>query len=178
MGLPSQYRWIADEGAPKIIVEFLKWVDTKEVPGSGNNPLIMQWAKELGIAWYTADSIPWCGLGVGKWAKDAGYPFDKNKLLAAKSWLGWGTPVAKGQEMFGDVLVFDRDGGGHVGLYIGEDKAAFHVGGANQSDKVGFTRILKSRLVGARRSPFAIGQPANVRKVYLTDSGELSQNEA
>lgn len=177
MVLPEKYKWLASEGAPKILVEFLKWFGTKEVPGPGNSSVIMQWAKDLVIPWYTADSIPWCGLGMGKWAKDAGYPFDKNKLLAAKSWLGWGVPVEKGQEMLGDVLVFDRDGGGHVGLYVGEDKTAFHVGGANQSDEVKFTRILKSRLLGARRSPFKTGQSKNVRKIYLTDTGELSRNE-
>ncbi|RAJ28860.1 TIGR02594 family protein [Pedobacter cryoconitis] len=178
MGLPSKYSWLSKEEAPKLLVEALKWYGTKEVPGKESNPVIMGWAKSLNISWYTADSVPFCGLGMGIWAKNAGYPFDKNKLLAAKSWLEWGIPVATGKEMLGDVLVFGRIGGGHVGLYIGEDQSTFHVYGANQSDDTGFTRILKTRLLGARRSPFKSGQPANIRKVLLSESGEISKNEA
>lgn len=178
MGLPEKYKWLSKEEAPKILIEALKSYNIREVPGTGNNPVIMQWAKSLAIPWYTADSIPWCGLSMGIWARDAGYPFDKNKLLAAKSWLSWGNEVIPGDESLGDVLIFGREGGGHVGLYVGEDSKAFHVLGGNQSDYTGFTRILKSRLLGARRSPFKKGQPANVRKVYLSESREISKNEA
>lgn len=36
---------------------------TKEVLGDNNNPVIMDWAKDLDIN-YTGDGIPWCGLFV------------------------------------------------------------------------------------------------------------------
>ena len=67
---------------------------------------------------------------------------------------------------------------GHVGLYVGEDAAAYHVLGGNQSDKVCITRIAKNRLYAIRRPQFKIGQPRNVRQVFLESSGRLSTNEA
>jgi uncharacterized protein (TIGR02594 family) len=176
--LPIKYQWLNNEGAPKILVEALKWYGTKEVLGKNNNPIILSAAKKLGISWYTEDSIPWCGLALGIWAFNAGYPHDKNQLLAAKSWLKWGVKVENGHEMLGDVLVFIRPEGGHVAIYVGEDKTAYHVLGGNQSDDTKFTRILKTRLIGARRSPFLKGQPLNIRKIFLSETGELSNDES
>ena len=47
-------------------------------------------------------------------------------------------------------MTFKRPGGGHVGFYVGEDSTAYHVLSGNQFDKVGITRIDKSRLVAIR----------------------------
>lgn len=176
--LPKEYEWLYKELGPRILVEALKDYGLKETPGANNNAVIMKWAKDLKISWYTADSIAWCGLAMGAWAEHADYGFDKNKLLAAREWVNWGKKVDLDKACLGDVLVFSRTGGGHVGLYIGEDKDSFCVYGGNQSDSVGFTWIAKNRLVGVRRSPFKIGQPANVRKIQLQRNGALSTNEA
>lgn len=178
MNLPKEYEWLYKELGPRILVEALKDYGIKETPGSGNTPIIMKWAKDLNIDWYTQDSIPWCGLVMGAWAAHAGYPYNKNLLLEAKSWENWGTKISKDKAMLGDVLTFTRNGGGHVGLYIGEDKDSFCIYGGNQSDAVGFTWILKSRLNSVSRSTFKIGQPKNVRKIYLKRTGEISTNEA
>ena len=92
--------------------------------------------------------------------------------------LNWGNfGVHTKQPMLGDVLVFIRNGGGHVGLYVGEDAEAYHVLGGNQSDSVCFTRIAKARLYTARRPEYNL-QPANVRVVTLAKSGAVSVNEA
>ena len=80
--------------------------------------------------------------------------------------------------MLGDILVFKRDGGGHVGFYIGEDNDCYHVLGGNQSNAMNVTRILKSRLFQARRTAWSIAQPANVRKIILDPKGKISTNEA
>jgi len=53
----------------------------------------------------------------------------------------------------GDVLVFVRNGGGHVGLYVGEDTSAFHLLGGNQSDRVCITRVAKARLRSTSKRP-------------------------
>lgn len=183
MNLPKEYEWLYKELGPRLLVEALKDYGLKEVPGPSSNKTIMKWAKDLKISWYTTDSTPWCGLAMGAWAEHADYPFNKNKLLAALEWANWGNPVwskskGGGDAMLGDVLVFKRTGGGHVGLYIGEDKDSFCVYGGNQNDSVGFTWIAKSRLHAVRRSPFKIGQPDNIRKIQLTRTGALSTNEA
>lgn len=177
MNLPKEYEWLYKELGPRLLVEALKDYGLKEVPGTKNDPTIMKWAKDLKISWYTADSIPWCGLAMGAWAEHAGYGFDKNKLLAAKEWANWGDKIDKDKAMLGDVLTFTRTGGGHVGLYISENDKQFCVLGGNQGDSVSFTWIDKSRLHSVSRSPFKIGQPANVRKIFTNKKGVSSTNE-
>jgi uncharacterized protein (TIGR02594 family) len=134
--LPSRYGWLAREPGPKMIVEALKLYGTLETPGSVNNPTIIAWAKEVGGEVediYKADSIPWCGLFMAVVAKRAGKEIPKHPLWAL-SWSAFGAKVP--DAALGDVLVFVRNGGGHVGLYVGEDASAFHVLGGNQSDRV------------------------------------------
>lgn len=181
--LPKQYSWLAQERAPKMLVEALRHHGVLEKKGKGSHPDISQWAKEVGVSgWYTDDDIPWCGLFVGVVAKRAGYPFSSAKLLSARAWLEWGEEVPKGREMLWDVLVFSRAGGGanggHVGFYAGENENAFAVYGGNQSNSVSITWIAKSRFLGARRPIYRIGEPDNVRKIVMNASGELSNNEA
>lgn len=179
MALPKKYEWLSKEGAPKMLVESLRHYGTLEKVGKGSNIDITAWAKEVGVSgWYTDDDIPWCGLFVGVVAKRAGYPFPASKLLAARQWINWGQPVTKGREMLWDVLVFTRPGGGHVGFYVGENDKAFLVYGGNQSNAVGFAWIDKTRLLEARRPIYKVGEPSNVRQILLTETGELSQNEA
>jgi uncharacterized protein (TIGR02594 family) len=176
--LPEQYRWLEQERAPRLLVEALLLYGTKEIKGEVSNPVILAWADEVGGwigDWYDKDEIPWCGLFMAVVAKRAGYPFTQ-KALAAAEWKNWGNAVAI--PMLGDVLVFQRPGGGHVGMYVGEDRDAYHVLGGNQSDQVCITRIGKDRFVAARRSPWQYAQPANVRPVVLAASGALSRNEA
>lgn len=151
---------------------------TFEFKGEDNNPLIIEWAKEVGGwigSWYKEDSIPWCGLFMAVCAKRANFPFNQ-KALSALAWADWGTPVDT--PMLGDVMTFKRKGGGHVGLYVGEDATAYHILGGNQSDMVNIKRIAKTRFHAARRCEWRIAQPDNVRVVNLSSHGKLSQNEA
>jgi uncharacterized protein (TIGR02594 family) len=175
--LPQRYGWLAREPGPRMLVEALKLFGTMEKRGSANNPTIVAWAKEVGgevADAYKADSIPWCGLFMALVARRAGKEVPKHPLWAL-SWSAFGakSPAAA----LGDVLVFVRNGGGHVGLYVGEDKAAFHVLGGNQSDRVFITRIAKARLYAVRRPLYRV-QPANVRPIYVDSVGALSLNEA
>jgi uncharacterized protein (TIGR02594 family) len=175
--LPSRYGWLAREPGPKMIVEALKLFGAMESPGSANNPTIIAWAKEVGgevADVYKADSIPWCGLFMAVVAKRAGKELPKHPLWAL-SWSAFGAKSPAGA--LGDVLVFVRNGGGHVGLYVGEDCSAFHVLGGNQSDRVCITRVAKARLYAARRPLYRV-QPANVRPIHLEANGALSLNEA
>jgi len=97
--------------------------------------------------------------------------------LSALEWASFGTPVPKRAAALGDVLVFKRKGGGHVGLYVGHDASALHVLGGNQADRVSIARLSKQRLVAIRRPAYRT-QPANVRPILLSASGSLSVNEA
>lgn len=175
MKLPKAYTWLAQEDGPRHLLKAVELLGVAETVGSRHNPVIMGWAKELGLHdVYTADEIPWCGLFVGVAMKRAGREPVKDPLWAL-NWSKFG--VAVSTPMLGDVLTFKRNGGGHVGLYIGEDDTAYHVLGGNQDNAVCIKRIAKSRLYAARR-PQYINQPVNVRRVQLASNGVLSTNEA
>jgi uncharacterized protein (TIGR02594 family) len=175
MTLPVQYAWLGDEPGPLMLTEALKLYGTVEGAGARDNPTILAWAKEVGLQnTYSHDSIPWCGLFMAVVAKRGGKEAPDSPLWAL-SWADFGVPTST--PMLGDVLTFRRNGGGHVAMYVGEDSLAYHVVGGNQSDKVCFTRIVKSRLYRARRPKYRF-QPANVRSVHLTATGKTSTNEA
>jgi len=175
MNLPQQYQWLTKEESPRHLLKALELYGITESVGEKDNPVILGWAKELGLEKvYTADSIAWCGLFVSVIMKRANRePVDKP--LWALNWANFGVNVSK--PMLGDVLTFKRNGGGHVGIYVGEDSAAYHVLGGNQGDKVCIVRIAKARLHSVRR-PAYNNQPANIRIVKVASTGALSSNEA
>lgn len=175
--LPAQYAWLPNyvaDGHPAMLVAGLSLYGLKEKPGAGDNPIILGWAKEVGAADYKHDETPWCGLFMAHCAKAAGYD-PPSAPLWALNWGRFGQSVV--MPSFGDVLAFIRPGGGHVGFYIGEDAAAYHVLGGNQGDSVGFARVEKTRLRAARRPAYKLA-PSQVHPVMLSASGALSSNEA
>lgn len=184
MMLPDRYAFLMQESSPRMLVTGLATFGVREVPGPRANPVILGWWNELrregltrvyGDAFFTDDAIPWCGLWMAHVARRSGKPVPR-LFMAAREWGQWGNAVI-GAPKLGDVLVFYRNGGGHVGLYVGEDDEAYHVLGGNQSDIVCITRIAKSRLLAAR-NVYAIGQPSNCRRIFFKPDGSLSQNEA
>lgn len=170
------YSYLQEEKAPKILVEAVKMLGTKEIVGKQHNPVILGWAKETGLnKVYTADEIPWCGLAIAYACHKAEVEV-VDKPLWALNWAKYGTKVS--EPMLGDILTFKRDGGGHVGIYVGEDEDCYHVLGGNQGNAMNVKRILKTRLYQARRTKWKVAQPANVRKVLLNAKGAISKNEA
>jgi len=175
MKLSRAYQWLAQEDGPRHLLKAVELFGVAETVGSKHNPVIMGWAKELGLEKvYTADEIPWCGLFTAVCIHRAGRPV-VDKPLWALSWSNWGVKVDK--PMLGDILTFKRNGGGHVGFYVGEDSSAYHVLGGNQGNQVSVVRIAKSRLHAARRPQYN-SQPKNIRVVALAGNGALSTNEA
>lgn len=183
MILPAAYAWVEGvAGAPKMLLEAVRLYGVHEAYGVVDNPAIMAWADELGLEKvYTADAIPWCGLFAALIATRAGHPPPENPLWAL-NWSKWGQNA--GQPCLGDILVFIRPGGGHVGLYIGEDTGSrttvpcYHVLGGNTADQVGITRIEKTRLQAARCPLWVIAPPAGRRPHILEATGAISHNEA
>lgn len=170
------YDFLKKETAPKLLVQAVKMIGTKEIIGKVHNPEIIRWAEVVGLKKvYTADEIPWCGLAMAYACHMAGIDYPEGPLWAL-NWAKFGTEVK--EPMLGDILTFKRDGGGHVGIYVGEDDTAYHVLGGNQSNSMSVTRILKSRLHKARRTTWKITQPAGVRKIKLSSKGVISTNEA
>lgn len=177
MSVPSKYNYLLELKNPWTITKALEEYGTLEVPGKTHNQKIIAWAKEVGGKVedvYKADEIPWCGLFTAVICQRAEKEVPKDPLWAL-NWKKFGLPTSEAG--LGDILVFQRPGGGHVGFYVGEDKTAYHVLGGNQSDQVCITRILKSRCVAVRRPKYN-NQPAEVKPVWLNASGPISKNEA
>lgn len=179
--LSSSYAWLRNVGGvPRHLDEALKLYGTLETAGPGNNPVIMGWRDELNAAGvkiegYTADSVPWCGLFMAVIMLRA-----RRAVVAQPLWaLNWGKfGEDGGQPELGDVLTFQREGGGHVGLYIAEDaQGYYHVLGGNTSDAVKIARIAKVRMKACRQPPY-VTRPASVRPYVVAASGAISTNEA
>lgn len=159
----------------RVVVEAAKLMGTKEIIGNKHNPIILNWAKELGLdKVYTNDEIPWCGLFIAYVVFKAGFT-PVNNPLWARNWSNFGNKQK--EAMLGDVLVFVREGGGHVGLYVGEDDVCYHVLGGNQNNQVSITRIKKDRCISINRCPWRIKQPEAVQVYKYTPSGLISTNE-
>ena len=174
--LPAEYRWLGAAGPlPRMLRVALTLYGTRETAGAGDTPAILAWARETGLARsYRADAVPWCGLFMAVVAQRAGWAVPDGPLWA----LNWGRfGVAAARPMLGDVLTFARPGGGHVALYVGEDVDTYNLLGGNQDDRVGFARIVKTRLRAARRPPYRVA-PASVAVRRLAAGGGLSVNEA
>lgn len=180
MAYPKGYEWLGTVGQlPRTIQESAALLGVAEIVGKGSNRTIIGWRDELNqagiaIAGYSDDDIPWCGLFAAIVTHRAGkMPVDSP--LWARNWAAFGDPVSAAG--LGDVLVFVRDGGGHVGFYVAEDATAYHVLGGNQGNRVSVTRIAKDRCI-ARRRPRYINPPASVRAFRVAAGGALSRNEA
>lgn len=169
------YSFLHTEKAPQILVQALKLIGTKEIVGKKHNPKVLEMFDEVGWGYINDDETPWCGAFVGYCAKKADLTIPKIAIRASE-WADWGTE--QNIAMLGDVLVFERKGGGHVGIYCGEDETAYHVLGGNQGNQVSIVRILKSRCTAIRRTPWKVSQPKNVRVIKLASDEEVSVNEA
>jgi len=174
--------YVAAPAVPKEPVwlrDARRYMGIKEIPGPKSNPVITGWAKRMGgwvASFYVDDDIPWCGLFVNN---EIAVTLPNEPLLAnplgALNWNKFGT--ALDVPALGAILVFRRDGGGHVGFYVGEDETHYFVLGGNQSNSVSITRIAKSRLVGIRWP--VTGPAPQGGRVWLSAAGvPTSKNEA
>lgn len=172
--LPKQFEFLLKEPAPRMLLEALKLYGVTEKAGTADNPIILAWAKELGLNYYNDDAIPWCGLFTAIIAKRADKTVVKDPLWA-RNWANFGKK--KSLAMLGDILVFSRGSSGHVGLYVGETKTKYYVLAGNQGDKVSIVAILKSRLISIN-AEYNVAQPANVRQILFKEDGKpVSTNE-
>jgi len=157
---------------------------TREAPGSKDNPFIIEMAHEVvrrypdlkgNVGWYNHDSIPWCGLQMAYCMAINGIK-PSPAPLSALDWAGWG--VALKVPTPGAVLVFMRQGGGHVTLYESEDKDFYYCRGGNQSDMVNVTKIPRSRNITAIRWPAGVPLPTAGRKIGATGNAVKAGSEA
>lgn len=191
--LPSKWAWIAKvDGLPKLVQVALKEYGVVEGVNASDNSRILKWADEVAAAqptpytnwaadFFNKDSIPWCGLFIAMCIVRAGRQVVA-KYLAALSWAAFGIAVdfrILDNIWLGDIGVFVRAGGGHVGIIIGisKDGKYVYVLGGNQNNQVNVTKLEVSRLYAVRRPIYSIGRPAGARHFRLTIAGTVSKDE-
>lgn len=124
--------------------------DVREIPGKPTAPRIAHWLRTL-QAWWADDETPWCGTAVAAWMQQCGITPPKD-WMRALAWANWGAPLA--QPLPGCVVVFRRDGGGHVGLVTGRAAdGRLLVWGGNQGNAVNERPFDTSRVVAYRWPP-------------------------
>lgn len=163
---------------PVWMREARRLIGVREKVGKGSNPVIMSWAKRVGgwvASYFTDDDIAWCGLFM---AHVLGLTLPREALpanpLGALSYNKFGKQLK--EPALGAIMTFTRAGGGHVGLYVGEDASHFHILGGNQNNSVSITRVEKKRLSDIRWPKS--GEPERPGRVALSAAGvPVTKNE-
>lgn len=147
------------------------------LPGPKSNPTILSWTKALGgrvANFYKDDDTPWCGLFAAHYI---GLTLPAEKLLtnylSALSWADFGIQC---EPAIGAVLVFRRNGGGHVGFYAGENGDSYVVFGGNQGNRVKLSNLEQRHCIGIRWPKTGGAQRGG--RVSSTAAGGFSRNEA
>lgn len=155
---------IADQD-PLWVTAALKMLGTREVAGSGNNPTILEWAKEEGGAVaqnYRADSTAWCALAANHVLTKAGLRGTETLwALDFNSSTAWPNVKLSGPAR-GAFAPMKRNGGGHIIVVMGRT-ADGHLAawGGNQSDNVTINSIPKDRPLSFRW-PAGVALPKRV----------------
>jgi uncharacterized protein (TIGR02594 family) len=138
-----------------------RFVGSKEVPGSMDNPQIMAMLR-LDNSWPGHDEVAWCSAFVNYVCWLLRLP--RSKSLAARSWLQiWSAVETQYDAEVGfDVAILKRggpnqpgpkvlDAEGHVGFFAGKEGDNILVLGGNQSDQVSISSFPSAQLLGIRR---------------------------
>lgn len=129
----------------------LSQIGVKEIVGRKHNPIIVNYAKEIGHSWVVTDETAWCSIFMNWVAMKAG--LSRSNKLNARSWLKVGKKVDTPKQ--GDVVIFWREKRtswkGHVAMYISETKTHVYVLGGNQRNSVCIMAYPKYRVLQYRR---------------------------
>jgi uncharacterized protein (TIGR02594 family) len=167
-----------DITTPPWLKTAIESIGIAEVPGKGDNPVILAMAKACGgniAKTYHHDEIAWCKMFTE-------YCLVKNGLKGVDSL--WALDNAKlGTKLKGPALgaiaCKKRTGGGHTFIIAGRDKNGRIVGvGGNQGDRVSRATFTPSEIVSSNW-PDGYTLPAKVgfSSLPIVDSAPLSKRE-
>jgi uncharacterized protein (TIGR02594 family) len=126
-----------------------RFVGVKETPGATSTPLVLA-MLQLDGDWPKDDAVPWCSGFCNFVAWLLRLP--RSKSLAARSWLEVGRPITLEEARAeSDIVVLERDGGGHVGFFAGLANEQVLLLGGNQKDAVNVSAFPRARVLGVRR---------------------------
>ena len=122
-------------------------VGLHEVKGAEHSPEILGMWRAIKRSGIQDDETPWCAAFVGACLERAG--IRSSRFESAASYLKWG--VRLDGPAHGCIVVFSRDGGGHVGFVVGVDASGnLLVLGGNQGDQVSVKAFPTTRVTGYR----------------------------
>lgn len=151
--------------------EAKKYLGTREIKGPQHNPLIVQWWKDIKRGGIKDDETPWCAAFVGAMLEHVG--IRSTRFESAKSYLDWG--VKLDEPIVGCIVVFNRNGGGHVGFVVGSTSSGdLVVLGGNQSDEVNYRSFPRSRVAGYRW-PAGETIPSDTTLPKMNSTGSTSE---
>lgn len=167
---------------PTLLEVMQSRLGIQEVPGKGNNPVIIGWFKAVGHPEIRDDETSWCSICCGSAALEAGLPIPPvNINMMARSWLTWGIAVDLDDVEPGDVAVWPRNNStwqGHVNVVEKVDGDFVSCIGGNQSGLKGGDAVTrarprhKSEALGFRR-----GVPATVHDLRNAGSTEIKKGD-
>lgn len=147
-------------------------IGVREIKGPEHAPEILQMWRDIKRGGIRNDETPWCAAFVGAVLERAGIV--SSRFESAASYLTWGVQLAA--PALGCVVVFTREGGGHVGFVVGQDqKGSLLVLGGNQSDAVNIRAFSRTRVSGYR---WPSGQAMPLLTLPVLASVEISRSEA
>ena len=157
---------------PRWVLQAENNIGVKEVKGATHNPVIEQYWKDIRRGGIKDDETPWCAAFVGAMLERAG--IQSSRFEGARSYASWGEKLAEPTD--GCVVVFSRDGGGHVGFVVGQDSVGnLLVLGGNQSDAVNVKAFPRSRVTAYR---WPAGAPMPIGTLPVRAPAEFSKSEA
>lgn len=159
-------------------------VGINELPGKLSQAVILQWAADLGVSTiYKDDDTAWCALYFWRLMMACQIPIPAfaspyDYLRARKvAECQWGQVLT--YDAYGMVGVYDRPGGAHVGLILGQRQGFDWVRGGNQSNRVGYSWIERERrLANGRLWPLGFALPAPGLPHVTAAGTAISRNEA
>lgn len=158
---------------PRWVTRARQDLGQRESLGANDSPRIREILKRFSWQWLTGQ--PWCGSILADWMTDCGITPPKN-AFRARAWLDWGEEIDG--PAVGVVVVFEREGGGHVGIVVGKDaRGRLLVIGGNQSNAVTIAPFDMVRVLGYRLPLGELATAAQPLPV-LASAGASSTNEA
>ncbi len=155
----------------------------QEVPGKGNNPIIVGWADAIGHPEVVADETSWCSICMCSAAMEAGAPMPAHNVrMLARSWLTWGVKVEIEDIQPGDVAIWSRGDPrgwqGHVNIVkeVLPDGRIKCIGG-NQSAKGGDAVTITKALDPKTALGFRRAVPATVEALRKAGSSEIKKGD-
>lgn len=157
---------------PSWLREAQRHIGLRETKGPQHSAEILKFWKDIKRGGIKDDETPWCAAFAGAMLERVGV--QSSRFESARSYESWGQPLK--QPVPGCVVVFSRDGGGHVGFVVGQDKAGnLLVLGGNQGDEVNVRTFPRSRVTAYR---WPAGISVITEPLPVLASAEVSKREA